>query len=362
MKIAEYAVQQNSTHSIQEENRQQESLTYWRNGEEQTVISGAKAGAELKNVQASLGHVAEKVQLSDDAVKTRSVDAVNDSSSDDPEVMHDLNMMILKEMIERITGKKIRMIDPASFSASEKGQVEATAAIPDSSNESTESESEGYGLIYQYNQSHHEYEASSFQASGVVKTSDGREIDIAVAINMSREFSSEHNVTIRAGDALKDPLILNFGGTAAELTQRSFEFDIDSDGKADQISFVGEQSGFLAYDKNGDGVINNGSELFGPESGNGFEELSQYDDDGNNWIDENDAIYQNLRIWQKNGNETTLVSLGEKGVGAIYLGSIDTQFSLKDSRNQLLGEVRSGSVFLNEDGSAGTIQQIDLVA
>ncbi len=56
------------------------------------------------------------------------------------------------------------------------------------------------------------------------------------------------------------------------------------------------------------------------------------------------------------------MSLGAKGVGAIYLGSVDTDFSIKDDRNQLLGEVRSGSVFLNEDGTAGTIQQIDLVA
>ncbi len=36
------------------------------------------------------------------------------------------------------------------------------------------------------------------------------------------------------------------------------------------IAFATGNSGFLAFDKNADGMINDGSELFGPESGNGF--------------------------------------------------------------------------------------------
>lgn len=64
---------------------------------------------------------------------------------------------------------------------------------------------------------------------------------------------------------------------AASLTERDFAFDIDLDGHADQIAFVGTGSGFLALDRNGDGEINDGSELFGPESGDGFAELAAYD-------------------------------------------------------------------------------------
>lgn len=363
MKISEYAVSQSSSHIIQQEERREERLSYWKNQQEPTVISGERAGRELNGIQATLSQVSEKVELSGTTVQTRAVSEVEEPVAEDKAVMHDLNIMILKEMIERITGKKIKIIDPSSFSGSgETVMPSSKGEAEDSENDSEVNASEGYGLIYDLHQSHYEYESTSFQASGRVTTNDGREIDISVSLNMSREFYSEQNIHVRAGDALKDPLILNFNGNEAQLTKRNFEFDIDSDGKSDQIAFAGSGSGFLAYDRNGDGIINDGSELFGPQSGNGFEELARFDEDGNNWIDENDSIYQNLRIWQKNGDDTTLLGLGEKGVGAIYLGNIDSPFSLKNTDNQLMGEVKSSSVFLNEDGSSGTIQQIDLVA
>ena len=64
--------------------------------------------------------------------------------------------------------------------------------------------------------------------------------------------------------------MLNFGGSAAELTTTRFAFDIDSDGRQDQIAFVGANSGFLALDRNSDGVIGDGRELFGPTTGQGL--------------------------------------------------------------------------------------------
>jgi hypothetical protein len=52
-------------------------------------------------------------------------------------------------------------------------------------------------------------------------------------------------------------------------------------------------------DRNGDGAIDHGRELSGATTGDGFAELAAYDEDGNGWIDENDSIYQHLRIWSK---------------------------------------------------------------
>jgi len=222
--------------------------------------------------------------------------------------------------------------------------------------------SEG-GFAYDYYESHYEYESTSFSSSGKILTEDGREIDFSVNLNMSREFFSEESMSVRAGDALKDPLVINFSGKAAELSQDTFSFDIDNDGHENQISFLKPGSGFLALDKNGDNTINNGSELFGPQSGNGFQDLAAYDLDGNNWIDENDAIFDKLRIWTKDaeGNDV-LFALGEKGIGAIYLDSAATLFSMKDSENNLQGQVQSTGLFLGENGGVGTVQQIDLVA
>ena len=170
---------------------------------------------------------------------------------------------------------------------------------------------------------------------------------------------------MRAGDAVRttDPLVLNFAGTAAQLTDQRFAFDLDADGSAEQINFAGPGSGFLVFDRNANGKVDNGRELFGPTSGDGFQELAALDGDGNGWIDENDAAYGQLQVWSRDaaGNEG-LQSLAEAGVGAIALARIATPFSVKTEANELLGQIRSSGIFLQEDGTAGTIQQIDLTA
>lgn len=136
----------------------------------------------------------------------------------------------------------------------------------------------------------------------------------------------------------------------------------DADGRMDQIAFVGSNSGFLALDRNGDGSINDGRELFGALSGNGLVDLATHDTDGNGWIDENDAIFARLLIWSRDGEgNDQLEGLLERNVGAIYLGQAATPFSLKDDSNALQGVVRASGIYLKEDGGVGTVQQLDLV-
>ena len=53
--------------------------------------------------------------------------------------------------------------------------------------------------------------------------------------------------------------------------------------------------------------------------------------------------------------------IGQAGIGAIYLGHISSEFTLADSSQQQAGQLRDSGFFLREDGSAGTVQQIDLV-
>ncbi|MBI4698741.1 MAG: hypothetical protein HY758_07520 [Nitrospirae bacterium] len=222
----------------------------------------------------------------------------------------------------------------------------------------------GWGVIYNSHESYYEKAEMSFKAQGVIKKADGTEIKFSLKLKMSYEYMSQTDISLRAGDAVKvDPLVVNFGGSAAELTDTKFAFDLDSDGENENISFVGQGSGMLALDYNNDGAINDGSELFGPQTGNGFAELSAYDGDGNKWIDENDEVYLKLKIWTKDseGNDI-LNSLKEKGVGAIYLASADSAFDIKDSGNNLNGQVARTGIYLNDDGTGGTIQQVDMVA
>lgn len=210
-----------------------------------------------------------------------------------------------------------------------------------------------------------EAEALSFETTATVKT-DNRSIELNLKVSLSRSFMEQTKIVYESAqekqNALVDPLIIEFNGSFPTLSSKTFSFDIDSDGTKDQISLLGDTSAFLALDKNGSGAIENGDELFGAKSGNGFEELREYDDDKNGWIDENDPIFNKLRVWHKTENKDELIAIGEVGIGAIYLGDIATRFEMKDSSNALMGVMRQSSFFLFENGNGGMISQIDLAA
>ena len=270
-------------------------------------------------------------------------------------------IQLLVATIEHLSNEQFKLFAPDTLELSTKDTA-VLESFQKPPVEEGQAQQPAWGLRYEYSESHYEAETSSFHTDGLVRTQDGREIEIEVDLTMSRQFASETNIEVNLGAALQDPLVINFTGTAAELSQTKFSFDLDSDGAEDQIHFVGPNSGFLAIDQNANGRIDDGGELFGPTSGNGFAELATHDEDGNQWIDENDSIYSGLRIWSKdNQGNDQLVALGQRGIGAIYLGHAATPFAVKDEQNQLQATVRSSGIYLNEDGSAGTVQQLDLV-
>ena len=208
-----------------------------------------------------------------------------------------------------------------------------------------------------------EAESTTFASKGLVHTADGRNIDFHIEVSMSRAFMQQIDM-IEVKDYIKtDPLMINLDTNIASVSDQKFFFDLDADGKEEQISFAGKGSGFIALDKNGDGRINDGSELFGTSSGDGFKDLAAYDEDGNGWIDENDNIFSKLKVWTKDadGNDY-LMDLKQADVGAIYLGNADTQFSLKDEQNTLHAEIKKTGIYLRESsGEVGTLNHVDLV-
>ena len=207
-----------------------------------------------------------------------------------------------------------------------------------------------------------ESESTTFASSGMVKTQDGRSIDFNIEVSMSRAFTSQINTLTTQNYIKTDPLVINLDTDIGSVTDQKFLFDLDSDGDEEEISFAGKGSGFLALDRNGDGRIGDGSELFGTKSGDGFKDLAAFDEDGNGWIDENDSIYSKLKVWTKDedGNDY-LINLKDADVGAIYLDNADTQFSLKDGINRLNGEIKKTGIYLHEStGAAGTLNHVDL--
>ena len=209
---------------------------------------------------------------------------------------------------------------------------------------------------------HAEYERTTFQSQGFALTEDGRNINFDVEFSMARSFTQKFDALTSESFLLTDPLIINLDSDVTSVSDVKFKFDLDSDGQEEEISFAGEGSGFLALDRNGNGRIDDGNELFGTKSGNGFADLAEYDEDGNLWIDENDSVYSKLKVWTRDaGGNEKLMGLKEANVGAIYLGNVSTEFSLNDAiTNETDAVVRKTGVFLKETGEVGTLNHVDL--
>ena len=209
-----------------------------------------------------------------------------------------------------------------------------------------------------------EKECTAFKARGKAVCADGREIDFDINVGMSRRFEkiSKERMSFDPVRCM-DPLVINLKEGVTSVSDKYIYFDLDGDGEAERIKSLSENSGYIALDKNGDGIINDGSELFGTKSGDGFADLAAYDSDGDGWIDEDDEIFDKLKVWVGSGDGAdSLLSFRDAGIGAINLANSLTEFSLKDEQNRTDAIIGATGMFLYEDGRAGTVQQVDMVS
>lgn len=359
MKIASANLQLSATHVAQQEQESSESLKMWV-GDRRPNFAGESPNRP-QGERVTLSAAAQAANAADSAASQ----AVDGSSAKDDEI--DPKLRLIQSVVEMITGRRIHII-----SAQDLQSANGSAGTPDlpasggsASPAGTPPQRAGFGVEYDAHTSYTESEQTSFAASGTVKTADGREISFNVQLDMARYYHEESSVSLRLGDAARptDPLVLNFNGNAADLTDQRFAFDLNADGNSEQISALAPGSGYLVFDRNQNGQVDNGSELFGPASGDGFSDLAKLDGDGNGWIDESDAAFSQLQVWTPDAQgKGQLTSLSATGVGAIALAHTSTPFALKNDANQTLGQIRNSGVFLQEDGTTGTIQQIDLSA
>lgn len=151
------------------------------------------------------------------------------------------------------------------------------------------------------------------------------------SMEIQLEFKFEYQETVavsQKGVQESDPIVLDLDGDGIELTHYSqgARFDIRGNGQQVQTAFVTGGDAFLAMDRNDNGKIDGGQELFGDQLGavNGFEELRKLDSNGDGRINKLDKDFDKLLLFKDNGNGITeageLVSLSEGGVAEIDLG------------------------------------------
>ncbi len=364
MKIASYAVEATASRSFtQIENTTTLLKNELKSADEMNAPANTSAGAQLAEEQDALDLSEQVKEMLDKAAEERAKAMQGLSQSSKlgrgkwAYSKEEVKLSLLEQMLEVLTGKKMkaRKVPQTGSEGPNAGRRHNDIAYGGERSRMVQTRSMSVEHFA------YESESVSYSAKGVINTEDGQQISVDVNMYMSRQFASYTQASVEMESTLCDPLVVNYAGSATSLTDETYSFDLDADGTMDEISFAGEGSGFLAYDKNGDGTINDGSELFGPQTGSGFNELRAFDQDGNGWIDENDDIYSKLTVWSKDadGNDV-MYSLKEADVGAIYLGDVETQFSINDMDNNTKGVMRSTSFFLKDSGGAGTVSHVDL--
>uniref|UniRef100_UPI0031DC1BBD calcium-binding protein n=1 Tax=Klebsiella sp. TaxID=576 RepID=UPI0031DC1BBD len=137
------------------------------------------------------------------------------------------------------------------------------------------------------------------------------------------------------------PIIIDLDGDGIETLSVSSGVFFDHDGNqfAENTGWVAPDDGLLIFDRDGNGQIDSGSELFGNNTllkngklaANGYQALQELDENKDGQLNSNDAIWASLRIWQdgnSNGrvDEGELLSLEEAGVAAIGTGYSTSQY------------------------------------
>ncbi len=174
-----------------------------------------------------------------------------------------------------------------------------------------------------------------------------------VRVQVEASFSLDIRVQMEQDVEMTDPLIVQLGDQPLSLARESYRFDLNLDGLADALPGLNGQAAYLVLDRNNNGRIDDGRELFGPRSGNGFVELAALDENGDGRVDARDTAFASLQLWKPGGS---LRPLREAGITALLL---NRQAATRDlyQMDRLAGRVREQSLL---EGVPGKLLEVDL--
>jgi len=151
----------------------------------------------------------------------------------------------------------------------------------------------------------------------------------------------------RVADGIGSPIVIDLNGNGISSIAAEFsnvKFDVTGDKVADKVGWLSGEDAFLAVDRNGNGLIDDVSELFGGlRRGEGFAELSQFDSNFDKILDSQDKKFNQLLLWQDK-NVDGVTDSGELSAAAPVLKALDLNYSSqeqRDSAGNLIGEMSS---------------------
>jgi lysozyme family protein len=163
----------------------------------------------------------------------------------------------------------------------------------------------------------------------------------------------------------RDPLILDLDGDGIETTnvKDGAYFDHDGNGFAEQSGWAASDDGLLVMDRNNDGIINDGKELFGDQTilsngqraSNGFQALSDLDSNADGKIDASDTAFNNLKVWKDVDGDgyssaDELKTLSDVGITSLNTAYTDTNITDANGNTQA-----QAGTFEKADGTTGTM-------
>ncbi|MBK7764857.1 MAG: hypothetical protein IPI44_01390 [Sulfuritalea sp.] len=172
----------------------------------------------------------------------------------------------------------------------------------------------------------------------------------------------------------RDPLILDLDGDGLETTginpAAPILFDHDGDGVKTATGWVRSDDALLVLDRNGNGAIDNGTELFGDatnrytggKAADGFAALAQEDTNGDGKVDSLDARFANLRLWRDLNQDGIsqageLFTLASQGITALNVARTANATLLANGN-----QIADLGGFVRGDGTGGTLGAVEQLA
>ncbi|HPW58042.1 MAG TPA: hypothetical protein PLK58_05360 [Candidatus Rifleibacterium sp.] len=296
---------------------------------------------------------------------TVSSDKPLETGGADPKLERDLDLMLRMiskdekeyESLKARFEKLLKQAQGSTSTGEEAAPVAAEASVEASAESSAVVSSSTSGNI-----------ATGRQSQALTTEEMSASLARRNSYELNLKFRQNTTVEERIGISLEelgikkvDPLVLDLDGKGIQLTEagKGAIFDVTADGKLDSTAWVKGNTALLTYDRNGNGVVDNGSELFGDQNGaaDGFEELGKYDANGDRKITILDPIFKALKLYRDlNGDgkmsKNEFSTLSELGIKALNLNFMRASADINGNSLILNGS------FEREDGSTGQLADV----